>query len=114
VIIMVSIAIRASFGLFQIPIAEKFGWLRVEFSLALAFQDLAWGIGQPIFGAMAKKIGAQVGVRPRWSHMTPASAQNERPVQPARAPIFAVYALSGCATVSAFDDISEWRLQTEW
>jgi hypothetical protein len=93
---MVSFAIRPSFGLFQIPIAEKFGWLRVEFFLALAFQDLAWGIGQQIFGAMAEKIGAQVRVRPRWSHMTPANSQNERPVQPTKAPIFAVYALSGC------------------
>lgn len=57
VIIMVSFAIRASFGVFQIPIAEEFGWLRAEFSLAIAIQNLAWGIGQPIFGAMAEKIG---------------------------------------------------------
>ncbi|WP_425506390.1 MFS transporter [Sulfitobacter undariae] len=54
---MVSFAIRASFGVFQIPIAEEFGWLRSEFSLAIAIQNLAWGIGQPIFGAMAEKIG---------------------------------------------------------
>lgn len=57
VIIMVSFAIRASFGVFQIPIAEEYGWLRSEFSLAIAIQNLAWGIGQPIFGAMAEKIG---------------------------------------------------------
>ncbi len=56
-IIMVSFAVRASFGVFQIPIAEEFGWLRSEFSLAIAIQNLAWGIGQPIFGAMAEKIG---------------------------------------------------------
>jgi len=42
---------------FQIPIAEEFGWLRAEFSLAIAIQNLAWGIGQPIFGAMAERIG---------------------------------------------------------
>ncbi len=57
VIIMVSFAVRASFGVFQIPIAEEFGWLRTEFSLAIAIQNLAWGIGQPIFGAVAEKIG---------------------------------------------------------
>ena len=57
IIIMVSFAIRASFGMFQIPIAEEFGWLRAEFSLAIAIQNLAWGIGQPLFGAMAEKIG---------------------------------------------------------
>ena len=52
---MVSFSVRASFGVFQIPIAEDFGWLRVEFSLAIAIQNLAWGIGQPIFGALAEK-----------------------------------------------------------
>ncbi|MEN8683954.1 MFS transporter [Marivita sp.] len=57
VIILVSFAIRASFGVFQIPIAEEFGWLRAEFSLALAIQNLAWGIGQPLFGGLAEKIG---------------------------------------------------------
>ena len=57
VIIMVSFAVRGSFGVFQIPIAEDFGWLRSEFSLAIAIQNLAWGIGQPIFGAVAEKIG---------------------------------------------------------
>ena len=57
IIIMASFAVRASFGVFQIPIAEEFGWLRAEFSLAIAIQNLAWGIGQPIFGAIAEKIG---------------------------------------------------------
>ncbi|WP_243611459.1 MFS transporter [Shimia aestuarii] len=57
IIILVSFAIRASFGVFQIPIADEFGWARAEFSLAIAIQNLAWGIGQPIFGAIAEKIG---------------------------------------------------------
>jgi len=57
IIILLSFAIRSSFGIFQIPIAYEFGWLRTEFSLAIAIQNLAWGIGQPIFGAIAEKIG---------------------------------------------------------
>ncbi len=57
IIILTGFAIRASFGVFQIPIAEEFGWLRSEFSLAIAIQNLAWGIGQPIFGAIAEKLG---------------------------------------------------------
>ena len=56
-IIVVSFGLRSSFGVFQIPIADDLGWLRAEFSLALAIQNLAWGIGQPIFGALAEKIG---------------------------------------------------------
>ncbi|WP_424985617.1 MFS transporter [Microbulbifer sp. S227A] len=56
-IILVSFAIRGSYGVFQIPIAEEFGWLRAEFSMAIAIQNLAWGVGQPIFGALAEKVG---------------------------------------------------------
>lgn len=56
-IILISFAIRASFGVFQIPIAAEFGWARTEFSMAIALQNLFWGIGQPLFGAMAEKIG---------------------------------------------------------
>ncbi len=57
VVIMVSFAVRASFGVFQIPVAEEFGWLRAEFSLAIAIQNLAWGIGQPLFAAFAERFG---------------------------------------------------------
>ncbi|KIC40544.1 MFS transporter [Ruegeria sp. ANG-R] len=57
IIITVSFAVRASFGVFQIPIADEFGWLRTDFSMAIAIQNLAWGIGQPIFGAIAERIG---------------------------------------------------------
>jgi len=56
-IILLSFSIRASFGVFQIPIAEEFDWLRSDFSMAIAIQNLAWGIGQPIFGALAEKFG---------------------------------------------------------
>ncbi|WP_295047892.1 MFS transporter [uncultured Paracoccus sp.] len=56
-ILMISFALRASFGVFQIPIAADFGWPRAEFSLAIAIQNLAWGIGQPIFGALAERWG---------------------------------------------------------
>lgn len=61
-IIMVSFAVRASFGVFQIPIAEEFGWARAEFSLAIAIQNLAWGIGQPLFGAFAEKLGDRFAI----------------------------------------------------
>jgi MFS family permease len=56
-ILLINFALRASFGVFQIPIGEEFGWPRAEFSLAIAIQNLAWGIGQPIFGAFAERWG---------------------------------------------------------
>ena len=56
-IVLVGFAIRASFGVFQIPIEEEFSWPRTEFSLAIAIQNLAWGFGAPFFGAFAEKLG---------------------------------------------------------
>ena len=57
IIMLVSFSIRAAFGLYQIPIADEFGWVRAEFSMAIAIQNLAWGIGQPIFAALAERFG---------------------------------------------------------
>ncbi len=57
VILMLGFAIRASFGVFQIPIAAEFNWPRADFSMAIAIQNLAWGVGQPIFGALAERFG---------------------------------------------------------
>ena len=56
-ILLISFAIRSSFGLFQIPIADDFLWPRAEFSMAIAIQNLAWGISTPFFGALAEKFG---------------------------------------------------------
>jgi len=56
-VLLISFAIRASFGVFQIPIANDLGWFRTEFSLAIAIQNLAWGIATPLFGAFAEKLG---------------------------------------------------------
>ncbi len=56
-VLILSFAIRSSFGVFQLPIAQLHGWDRSAFSLAIAIQNLAWGVGQPIFGALAEKIG---------------------------------------------------------
>ena len=61
-ILLINFAMRASFGVFQIPIAETFDWPRAEFSLAIAIQNLAWGIGQPIFGALAERLGDKFAI----------------------------------------------------
>ena len=58
-ILLISFAIRSTFGLFQIPIADEFMWARSEFSMAIAIQNLAWGIGTPIFSAFCRKIWRQ-------------------------------------------------------
>ena len=56
-ILFLSFTIRSSFGVFQIPIAADLGWLRSEFSLAVAIQNLAWGLATPVFGAIAERFG---------------------------------------------------------
>lgn len=48
---------RASSGLFQIPMTVEYGWTREVFSLALAVQNLLWGVGQPFSGALADRYG---------------------------------------------------------
>jgi len=62
IILLINFALRASFGVFQIPIASEFNWPRTDFSLAIAIQNLAWGLGQPIFGALAEKWGDRLAV----------------------------------------------------
>ena len=61
-VLLISFAIRASFGVFQIPIANDLGWFRTEFSLAIAIQNLVWGIATPLFGAFAEKLGDRKAV----------------------------------------------------
>lgn len=49
---------RASLGLFLTPLSSANGWGRDVFALALAFQNLLWGLGQPFAGALADRYGA--------------------------------------------------------
>jgi MFS family permease len=39
------------------PMSREFAWGRDVFSLAIAFQNLLWGLGQPIAGAIADRFG---------------------------------------------------------
>jgi MFS family permease len=48
---------RSAMGFFQLPMLAEKGWDRTTFGLAMAFQNLAWGLGTPIFGALADKFG---------------------------------------------------------
>ena len=49
---------RSAMGLFQQPMLTEKGWSSTTFGLAIAIQNIAWGIGQPIFGALADRFGA--------------------------------------------------------
>lgn len=49
---------RHSFGLFLRPMTTDLGWGRETFSIALALQNLIWGLAQPLTGMVADKYGS--------------------------------------------------------
>ena len=54
---LIAFGIRSSFGLFLEPMTTVNDWSRETFGLAMALQNLLWGIGLPIAGAIADKHG---------------------------------------------------------
>ncbi|MGD9924863.1 MAG: MFS transporter [Pseudorhodoplanes sp.] len=48
---------RSATGLFMQPVSDANGWGRDVFALAFAVQNLLWGLGQPIAGAIADRFG---------------------------------------------------------
>ena len=48
---------RSAMGFFQLPMLEEKGWDRTTFGLAMAIQNIFWGLGQPVFGAIADRFG---------------------------------------------------------
>jgi MFS family permease len=57
-VLLLSLGIRQSFGLFLWPICADRGWGREVVSFALALQNLMWGFAQPFAGALADRFGA--------------------------------------------------------
>jgi MFS family permease len=78
---------RSAMGFFQMPMLQDTGWDRSTFGLAMALQNLFWGLGQPIFGAIGDKYGTgrvlvasgviyaiglvtmSIGTAPLWLHV---------------------------------------------
>jgi MFS family permease len=48
---------RASMGFYLTPITSERGWGRETFALAMAWQNLLWGLGGTLFGAFADRFG---------------------------------------------------------
>ncbi len=55
---MLTFGPRSTFGFFMQPMSREFAWGRDVFGLALAIQNLMWGMGQPIAGAIADRFGS--------------------------------------------------------
>lgn len=56
-IAMLTFGPRSAMGFFQLPMLHDTGWDRSTFGLAMALQNLCWGLSQPFFGALADKYG---------------------------------------------------------
>ncbi len=57
-IAVIGFGIRSTFGLFLQPLTTDLGWSRETYGLAIALQNLFWGIGLPFAGALADRIGS--------------------------------------------------------
>ncbi|CAN7360522.1 MFS transporter [Variovorax sp. LjRoot84] len=57
-IVTLSMGIRHGFGLWLQPITQEQGWSRQGFSLAIAIQNLSWGVIGVFAGMLADKLGA--------------------------------------------------------
>jgi MFS family permease len=56
-IALLSFGPRSALGFFLTPLSQANGWGRDIFGLALALQNLIWGVAQPFAGAIADRYG---------------------------------------------------------
>ena len=61
-VILVSMGLRQTFGLFFQAFEESLGVTRTEFGLAIGIQMIFWGFFAPIFGLLADKFGGNKAV----------------------------------------------------
>ncbi|MGE5545336.1 MAG: MFS transporter [Solirubrobacterales bacterium] len=57
-LLAISLGVRHAFGLFLQPVSLAAGWGREVFALAIALQNLVWGLSQPFAGMIGDRIGA--------------------------------------------------------
>ncbi|RFO95463.1 MFS transporter [Rhodoferax lacus] len=57
-IVTLSMGIRHGFGLWLQPLTQAHGWTRQSFGLAIAIQNLSWGVSGIFAGMLADRFGA--------------------------------------------------------
>jgi predicted MFS family arabinose efflux permease len=57
VIAAIGFGTRGAMGLFTLPITEDLGITREQWGMAMAIQNLAWGLVQPVAGGVADRYG---------------------------------------------------------
>jgi len=56
-LLSLAMGMRQSMGLFLPPVTKSFGLAAAEFTLAIAIQNMVWGLSQPFVGALADRLG---------------------------------------------------------
>jgi MFS family permease len=59
-LLTLGMGIRQSFGLFLAPVTRDLGVTAAEFTLALAVQNIVWGLSQALVGATADRFGLRI------------------------------------------------------
>lgn len=58
VILSLAMGVRHGFGFWLQPISQEYGWTRETYSMAMAMQNLMWGVFGPLAGMAADRYGA--------------------------------------------------------
>ena len=61
-VVLISLGVRQTFGMFFIDFNESLNISNTAFGLAIGLQMLMWGLTGPIFGAIADKYGGQIAI----------------------------------------------------
>jgi len=108
---------RSSLGLFLTPLSQANGWGRDVFSLAIAIQNLLWGVGQPFAGAIADKFGAprvlSAGAALYALGLYLTATASEPGALYLSAGVLVGFGLSGCAVPAVIGALSK-LLPTSW
>jgi MFS family permease len=59
-LLVLGMGIRQGFGLFLAPVTHDLGVTAAEFTLALAIQNVVWGLSQALVGAFADRFGLRI------------------------------------------------------
>jgi predicted MFS family arabinose efflux permease len=57
-LLAVALGVRQGMGFFLVPMTIDLGWSRELFGLAMALQNLIWGLFQPLAGGLADRFGS--------------------------------------------------------
>jgi MFS family permease len=115
---MMTFGPRSTLGFFLTPLSQAHGWGRDVFALALAVQNLVWGLGQPLAGAVADRYGANrvlsVGVLLYAAGLVMMAYATNAAVLELSAGLLIGFGLSGCAftvVLGAFGKLlpEHWR-----